>query len=128
MLQARWFVDMLEKPWWEATAECLRAAGGDAVMVLIAFAAVSLAARETWWMGRPASGPLFAFLLFAAAQGMALEWISLRGGRWSYLPAMPVEPMLGLGLAPILQWLILPAAALWTTRRGAGPRERPQDG
>ena len=125
MLQAPWFVGMLDKPWWEATAECLRAAGGDAVMILIAFAAVSLAARETRWMDRPARGPLLAFLLLAAAQGLALEWFSLRAGRWSYLPSMPVEPILGLGLAPILQWLILPAVALWMARRGAARREPP---
>ena len=112
MLQARWFVGMLEKPWWEATAECLRAAVGDAVMIVIAFAAVSRAARERRWMDRPLPGPLAAYLILAALQGLALEWYSLREGRWDYLPAMPVEPLLELGLAPILQWLALPAAAL----------------
>ncbi|MEO5677878.1 MAG: hypothetical protein ABIQ84_10040 [Usitatibacter sp.] len=118
MLQAPWFVGMLDKPWWDATAECLRAAGGDAVMILIAFATVSLPPRATWWMDRPARAPLAAYLILAALQGLALEWFSLRAGRWSYLPEMPVEPILGLGLAPILQWLTLPAAALWMARRG----------
>ena len=125
MLQAPWFVGMLVKPWWEATAQCLRAAAGDAVMILIAFAAVSLAMRGQRWMDRPARWPLAAYLLLAALQGLALEWFSLRAGRWDYLPAMPVEPILGLGLAPILQWLTLPAVAVWMTRRGAGRREPP---
>ena len=122
MLQAPWFVGMLDKPWWEATAECLRAAAGDAVMIVIAFAAVSLAMRERRWMDRPVRAPLAAYLILAALQGLALEWFSLRDERWNYLPAMPVEPILGLGLAPILQWLTLPAAALWMTRRGGAAR------
>lgn len=125
MLQARWFVGMLDKPWWEATAQCLRAAAGDAVMIVIAFAAVSWAARERRWMDRPVGSPLAAYLILAALQGLALEWFSLREGRWVYLPAMPVEPLLGLGLAPILQWLTLPAAALWMSQRGEGRREPP---
>ena len=117
MLQAPLFVGMLEMPPWDATALCLQAAAGDAVMIVIAFAVVALGARDRTWMLRLRSGPLVAFAFLAVSQGLALEWVSLRLERWTYGPSMPVEPIFGLGLAPILQWLILPIAILWAVRR-----------
>ena len=117
MLQAPLFVGMLEMPRWEATALCARAAAGDAVMIVIAFAAVAMGARDPAWALRPSSRHLGAFAFLAAFQGLALEWLSLRQMRWSYAPAMPTEPIIGLGLAPILQWLILPLAILWAANR-----------
>lgn len=117
MLQAPFFVGMLEMPWWEATQRCLQASFGDAVMIVIAFAAVALVTRDWLWMARPRVGRLAAFMLVAATQALALEWLMLRAARWSYVAAMPVDPIFGLGLAPILQWLILPAAIAWLVRR-----------
>lgn len=117
MLQAPLFVGMLEMPRWNATALCLQAAAGDAVMILIAFAVVTLGARDRTWRLRLPRGCLGAFALVAALQGLALEWLSLRLERWNYGPEMPVEPFFGLGLAPILQWLILPLAILWAAGR-----------
>lgn len=117
MLQAPLFVGMLEMPRWDATALCLQAAAGDAVMIVIAFAAVALGARDRAWTLSLRFGHLSAFAFLAASQGLALEWVSLRLERWTYGPAMPVDPVFGLGLAPILQWLILPLMILWAVRR-----------
>lgn len=117
MLQAPLFVGMLEMPRWDATALCLQAAAGDAVMIVIAFVVVALGTQDRTWMLRPRPARLWAFALLAALQGLALEWLSLRLQRWSYGPAMPVEPLFGLGLTPILQWLILPLALLWAVGR-----------
>jgi len=117
MLQAPLFVGMLAMPRWDATAICLQAAAGDAAMILIAFAVVSIGSRDRMWMMRPRYGRLGAFAVLAALQGLGLEWVSVRLERWTYGPVMPIEPLFGLGLAPILQWLILPLALLWAVRR-----------
>ena len=117
MLQAPLFVGMLEMPRWDATALCLQAAAGDAVMIVIAFAVVTIGVRDRTWMLRPRFGPLGAFALLSASQGLALEWLSLRLERWTYGPAMPVEPLFGLGFTPVLQWLILPLAILLAAGR-----------
>lgn len=39
---------------------------------------------------------------------------------WSYSELMPVMPLVGTGLSPLLQWLVVPAVALWAARL---PRE-----
>ena len=41
------------------------------------------------------------------------EQFNLAQGNWAYAAAMPVVPWLEVGLAPLLQWLLVPAAAWW---------------
>jgi hypothetical protein len=41
---------------------------------------------------------------------------------WSYTDAMPLVPMLKVGVTPILQWLLVPALALWAAS-GALPTQ-----
>ena len=54
----------------------------------------------------------------AVAAGLAYtvfsEWLNIGVRRsWAYSDLMPVLPLLGTGLSPLLQWLVVPAAALW---------------
>jgi hypothetical protein len=37
--------------------------------------------------------------------------------RWEYAPLMPTLPLLGTGLLPFLQWLLLPPIILWFVKR-----------
>ena len=37
--------------------------------------------------------------------------------RWTYDEAMPRLPILGIGLLPLLQWLLLPPLVVWIVRR-----------
>ena len=70
--------------------------------------------------GRPQWPKQNAALVFAASLALGLgytiysEWlnISVRGS-WAYSNLMPTVPVLGTGLAPLLQWLVVPALALW---------------
>jgi hypothetical protein len=41
------------------------------------------------------------------------EWMNVEIRRtWAYAATMPVIPWLGTGLAPLLQWLVVPGLAL----------------
>lgn len=55
------------------------------------------------------------------------EWMNtvLRAG-WAYSEWMPVLPFLPIGLSPILQWLLVPTAALAITRRRAFAPSEPR--
>ncbi|WP_333670877.1 hypothetical protein [Elioraea tepidiphila] len=47
------------------------------------------------------------------------EWVNIElRGSWAYTEAMPRLPPFGTGLAPLLQWLVIPAVALLVVRRG----------
>lgn len=48
-----------------------------------------------------------------------LEWLNVYvWQRWAYSPDMPL--VLGIGLTPLLQWLLVPVLTLWLTRRHLG--------
>ena len=41
---------------------------------------------------------------------------------WSYASAMPVVPGTGIGVSPLVQWLVVPITAMWLTLRLAHQR------
>jgi hypothetical protein len=48
------------------------------------------------------------------------EWLNVAVRKsWAYAPAMPLLPGLGTGLAPLLQWVVVPALGLWLLARRA---------
>lgn len=125
MLQGGLFVGMVERPVWEATLMCLQASVGDAAMIVIAYAAVSVASRDPRWIVRGGALRVAAYAVLAALQGLAMEWYSIGAGRWAYKEYLPADPLFGIGLAPLLQWLLLPLLALCilrcSTSRGPVP-------
>ncbi len=117
MLQTRYFVGMAELGWWTATWICLKATVGDVAMILLALWLVGVATDDKLWIDHDARAPVAAFMALSVLQALALEWYSVRSGRWSYGPDMPIDPILHLGLAPVLQWFVIPAASAWITKR-----------
>lgn len=56
--------------------------------------------------------------LLGIAYTIYSEWlnVSVRGA-WAYGPFMPTLPLIGTGLTPLLQWMVVPPLALaWATR------------
>lgn len=75
-------------------------------------AALALVGGPDW----PRTGsPQVWLLLLATGVGYTLysEWlnVSVRGS-WAYAPSMPTLPVIGTGLAPLLQWLVVPTLTL----------------
>ena len=58
--------------------------------------------------------PRVSSLAFGVGYTIYSEWlnISVRGS-WTYSDLMPVVPVIGTGLAPLLQWFVVPTLALW---------------
>jgi hypothetical protein len=47
------------------------------------------------------------------------EWLNTEiRDSWAYTEWMPTLPLIGYGLAPFAQWLLVPPLALWWARRG----------
>lgn len=46
------------------------------------------------------------------------EWLNTEvRGSWAYTDVMPTLPLIGSGLAPLAQWIVIPLAAFWWARR-----------
>jgi hypothetical protein len=46
------------------------------------------------------------------------EWLNTEiRGSWAYTLAMPTLPVVGTGLAPLAQWIVIPLGAFWWAYR-----------
>jgi len=116
-LQVPLFRGMTGAPHWEAVKFCTRAALGDAGIAVLAFAGVAARAGPRWILA-PSGRQIAGFVGMGLAIAVAMERLATGPlGRWAYAEAMPVVPLLGVGLTPVLQWALLPPAVAWFVRR-----------
>lgn len=117
-LQVPLFKEMPDMGHWEAVLFCTRATLGDVLIALSAYWVVAGFRRSWDWLRQPDA---LAFLLFIAVGiviTIVLEWhATVLQQRWEYADSMPTMPLLGTGLAPLMQWLLLPPLILWLARR-----------
>ncbi|HZR03102.1 MAG TPA: hypothetical protein VFA81_08020 [Burkholderiales bacterium] len=102
----------------QAVIMCTRAAVGDAMISLVAFCAVSVCAKMRRWYVNPVRWQTLMFVGIGLVLTIVLETLATHVlDRWHYAEAMPIMPAIGVGLLPILQWLVLPPLVLWFVRR-----------
>ena len=80
---------------------------GDVLIALALFALTGMAlGRADWTASRPWTGGAMV-VIGAMAYTAWSEWYNVyRAGSWGYTASMPL--IFGIGLSPLLQWLILP--------------------
>ena len=118
-----------ERSFAQSIAAALHCTLGDAVIAFLAsLAAVWIAfllglGSRLWTIGTMAvAGGLLTTLVVEVLSTQV--W-----NRWAYAPAMPIIPGTGVGLAPVLQWLIVPSVALLLVgRRLDGWAQAEQEG
>ena len=109
--------------WYVASAgqivyAALHCTAGD---VLIAGASLLLAwilcsAAPGFWAGWPKVALLA--VIIGLVYTIFSEWLNTEiRGSWAYAEIMPVVPVIGAGLSPLLQWIIVPSLGLvWAMR------------
>ena len=115
--QAPFFSSMEQLAFEEGLFACLRAALGDVVLTLAAYLIVAWATHDLRWALRPAGRRLAAFTALGIGATILLELHALGTGRWVYDDSMPRLPLLGVGLVPILQWILLPPISVFAVRK-----------
>ncbi len=112
---APFYAGMSSTPHWEAVLFCGRACLGDAGIALVSFWTVSRFSRVgRRWLLHPTVRDTALFLIIGMTVAMGFEIFSTRVWfRWGYSEAMPIVPILGVGLIPFLQWLFLPPVIVW---------------
>lgn len=120
VLQAPMFEGMSAAPHSTVIGACLQATLGDAVIMLLAHASVVAATRRRRWLVAPSRWEVAGFVAVGVAITAIIEWLATRGHwvqSWVYSSSMPIVPGVGVGLSPLLQWVVLPPLVLWFARR-----------
>lgn len=93
----------------------LHCTGGDVLIALGIYALTALALREwAWPLREPWRGIMLASALGLAYTAVS-EWHNVYGAaEWAYGENMPL--VFGIGLAPLLQWLLMPPLVLLIVR------------
>lgn len=119
MLQVTLYRGMPEAGHWSAVLRCTQATAGDVVIAGMAYFIGSWSANDRLWLGPLQRRPVALYLASGLAITAGLEWLNVHIWKeWAYGPAMPV--IAGIGLAPTLQWIVIPILALWLARRHLG--------
>lgn len=120
-LQVPFFEGMAEAPHWRATVTCALASLGDGLILLIAFLTTSSIWRDRFWFMRPHVRQIISYVLVGVIITSVLEHLVTRSTHpvwsWRYSELMPVVPGLGIGLTPLLQWVLIPPVVAWFSRR-----------
>ena len=91
---------------------------GDALIGVAALVWALLLTGDRTWPAGGSTRVLVATVVLGAAYTIYSEWLNVEvRATWSYADAMPRLPWLGTGLAPLLQWVIVPSLALVAARR-----------
>ncbi|MBL0422545.1 hypothetical protein JI739_19520 [Ramlibacter sp. AW1] len=107
---------------WQGIKVCTQATFGDAVIMLAAYSAVAMGSGR-YWLLQPTPVRLLAFVALGLAVTAVIETLALSGTwfvQWTYSDEMPRVPLLGIGLAPFLQWILIPLLVIWFCRRQIG--------
>ncbi len=112
--QSPLFVEMNAAPFWGGLLGCTSAAFGDALISLVSYW-VAAACSGRHWLEKPRLLPFTIYMTVGVGITVVIESLATRGqwfAGWTYGPAMPVIPGLGVGLVPMLQWFVLPPIVL----------------
>ena len=89
---------------------------GDVLIALACYGAAALATRSRQWpLRRPLLGAAVA-TVSGVAYTVFSEWVNATvRGSWEYTAAMPT--LFGIGVSPLLQWLLIPPLTTFLVRR-----------
>lgn len=118
--------EMWQLPFYEAMVDarhgdvvwlCTRAAGGDALIAIAAYALAALMTRDPGWIQSPDRLSMAVYLGIGLAATVFFEYVAVEIlHRWQYADAMPLLPLIGTGIVPMAQWVVVPLATLWLAR------------
>ncbi len=93
---------------WSHILFCLLASVADAIMVMLIYFGFAIIYKNAFWIQNLNPNKV-VFLMLTGGVGVILaETRHLSIGTWSYADAMPIIPIVDVGLSPVLQFMILP--------------------
>jgi len=90
---------------------------GDIMYTLLAVLGVGIFKRDMLWWLSARTRDLALLALIGLAIALFVEYKAILLGTWEYLPAMPIIPILNVGLSPIIQMTILLPLSVFLVQR-----------
>jgi hypothetical protein len=87
---------------------CALAAIADSIMTLLLYYLFAFLYKNTFWPKNLSMGRIIAVISVGFTGSIISEVIYLKKGNWAYNEAMPIIPVVHVGLSPVLQFIILP--------------------
>jgi len=116
LLQMPLFAGFADFPYYQTILHCTKATFGDVVISLVAFAGACLITRSRMWIVSMNKSGVVSFLAIGLVITVAFELLATGPlNRWEYSESMPT--VIGVGVSPLAQWVILPLIQLWFVKR-----------
>jgi hypothetical protein len=97
--------------------------GGDVLIGGFSVLAALLCFGNSRWPAERYGVVAAAAIATAVAVTIYSEWRNVDVlGNWAYSERMPTLPVIGTGLSPLAQWIVIPVAAFWWSRRARSVR------
>ncbi len=101
-----------------ATTTCTIATAGDALLIVIAYSAVSLIARSRRWLLAPRAWMIGVYLLVGLTVTVPFEQLATDAAwGWTYSDRMPFVPGTHIAIVPLIMWVLIPLLAIIFARR-----------
>ncbi len=102
---------------WQHISFCALASIADMLMVLILFFGFSLVYRNLYWVMNWDFEIIVPLVLVGSVGAIFGEIWHLAQGDWSYAEAMPIMPLVEIGISPLLQFALLPFIIFLISKR-----------
>ena len=118
ILQAPLFSSLDDVAHWAGIKTCLWATFGDVGLALAAYLLTAVVSSGRRWVYAPQRSEVLLFLTVGILVTIGVEFYSTQMSmRWIYAPNMIRIPFVGVGLSPLLQWVVVPLLVVFFTGR-----------
>ncbi len=101
--------------------------GGDLMIATLSLGGAILIVGHKNWTAAQQRQVFLATIIFGLAYTIFSEWLNTAVRQsWAYSDLMPRLPVLGTGMSPLLQWLFVPAVALYLASTKFSHRSSPE--
>jgi len=90
------------------TLLCALASLADVIMVLLIYFGLAIIYKDPLWIKNLSISRIFIAMMVGGIGAILSETRHIAAGNWAYAEAMPLLPIVNIGLSPVLQFTILP--------------------
>ena len=109
--------------WRSIVIAILHCTAGDVIIATTALVVAMVAFGDRQWPRTRRVSVTLTAVTLGIGYTIFSEWMNLVVRKsWAYSDLMPVVPLLGTGISPLAQWIVIPSIGLLWARRSMGKK------